>query len=74
MQNPINWTSLTITVLGAAKIVLEAFNVDVINDDMINNIANGVAAIATIVGVFMSHRKKGDNIDGLISASLERAE
>lgn len=58
MNNNINVVSLTIAILGALKIVLEAFNVDLITDDQINSIANAVAAVVTIVGVMISHRKK----------------
>jgi uncharacterized membrane protein len=59
MNNNINVVSLTIAILGAIKIVLEAFNVDLITDDQINSIANAVAAVVTIVGVAISHRKTG---------------
>lgn len=57
MQN-INPFTFTVALLGAAKMVLQAFGYDVIDDTMINSIANGVAAVATFVGVMMSHRKK----------------
>lgn len=53
----INIVSITIAILGAGKMILESFGVDLIDDNQINAIANGVAAIVTIVGVLMSHRK-----------------
>jgi uncharacterized membrane protein len=58
MNNNINVVSLTIAILGALKIVLEAFGVDLIDDQQINMIANGVAAVVTIVGVAISHKKQ----------------
>jgi uncharacterized membrane protein len=71
----INIVSLTIAILGALKIVLEAFNVDIITDDQINSIANAVAAVVTIVGVILSHSKpKGATIDDAISNTIERSE
>ena len=53
----INIVTILVAVLGAVKIVLQAFGLDIITDDQINAIANGVAAIVTIFGVVMSHRK-----------------
>ena len=71
----INIVTLTIAILGALKIVLEAFKVDLIDDGQINSIANGVAAVATIVGVVISHSKqKASTIDDAISNTLEKTE
>lgn len=53
----INMVTIIIAILGAIKIVLQAFNLNIITDENINAIANGVSAVATIAGVFMSHRK-----------------
>ena len=53
----INWVSLVVAMMGAAKLVLQAFGIDVITDDVIDQSANAVAAIVTLVGVVMSHRK-----------------
>lgn len=57
MEQKINIVTILVAVLGAVKIVLQAFGIDVITDQMINDIANGVAALVTIFGVVMSHRK-----------------
>ena len=57
MNNNINWVTLIVALLGAAKIVLEAFGIDIITDDVINQASNAVAAIVAIVGVLISHRK-----------------
>ncbi|SDO16192.1 hypothetical protein SAMN04487897_10957 [Paenibacillus sp. yr247] len=53
----INYLSLSIGLLGAAKLILNAFGLDIISDNEINAIGNGVATIATIVGVYMNHKK-----------------
>lgn len=53
-----NVTTLAIGLLGAAKLVLDGFGWNIISDDQINSIANGVAAIVTIAGVVMSHNNK----------------
>jgi uncharacterized membrane protein YdcZ (DUF606 family) len=50
-----NIATLTVGLLGAAKLVLDSFGWNVITDDQINSIANGVAALVTIAGVVMSH-------------------
>jgi len=56
MQN-INWVTLVPALLGAIKLILQPFGVE-ISDQNINEIANGAAALATIIGVLMSHRKQ----------------
>lgn len=56
MQN-INWITLVPALLGAVKLVLQPFGVE-ISDQNINEIANGAAALATVIGVVMSHRKQ----------------
>ena len=68
--------SLGIAILGALKLILESvFKVDLISDEQINAIANGAAAIITIVGVAMSHRKKGgDAVDTTIQSAIQRTE
>ena len=40
-----------IAILGAAKLVTDAFGLQIITSDQINDIANGLAALATVVGV-----------------------
>ena len=56
MQN-INWLTLIPALLGAIKLILQPFGVE-ISDQNINEIANGAAALATIIGVIMSHKKQ----------------
>lgn len=58
MNTSINWVTLAVALLGAAKLVLQAFGFDIITDDMIDKASNVVAALVTLVGVIMSHRKK----------------
>jgi phi LC3 family holin len=52
----LNLVTLVPALLGAIKLILEPFGVHISNED-INAIANGVAAIVTIVGVVVSHQK-----------------
>lgn len=56
-KRDINIVTMTVAILGAGKMILESFGVDLIDDNQINEIANGVAAVVTIVGVIISHRK-----------------
>lgn len=46
--------TLVVAILGAIKLVLDVAGVPVLTDDNINAIANGVAAIATIVGILIN--------------------
>jgi uncharacterized membrane protein len=74
-MNQINYVTLIVALLGTAKLVLQAFGIDVITDDMIDKAANVVAAVVTLVGVIITHRKKGvDNLDASIQSSIEPAE
>jgi hypothetical protein len=58
MNSNINVVSITVAILGALKLIAESvFKIDLISDAQINDISNGVAAIATVVGIVMSHRK-----------------
>jgi uncharacterized membrane protein len=56
MNQQINYVSLFAAVLGAMKIILQSVGIE-IPDEHINSIVNGAAAIVTIIGIFMSHRK-----------------
>lgn len=49
--------SITLAVLGAAKLILESFQIDIINDDLTNACTNVVAAGFTIWGIWKNHRK-----------------
>lgn len=66
MTKNVNIVSLVVALLGAAKLVLNAFGLDIITDQNINDIANGIAAIVTIAGVVMSHRKTSDNSENVV--------
>jgi len=46
--------TLVVAILGAIKLVLDVSGVPVLTDDNINAIANGIAAIATIVGILIN--------------------
>lgn len=61
MQN-INYVTLIGALLGAAKLVLQAFGVE-IPDEQINEITNGAAALASVIGVLLSHRKEQTHVD-----------
>ncbi len=47
-----------IALLGAAKLVADAFGYQLITDEQVNSIANGLAALVTVVGVAMGYDSK----------------
>jgi len=54
------WSRLTkpafyVAILGATKLVTDAFGMTIISDDQVNAIANGIAALATVVGVAIGY-------------------
>lgn len=53
-----NIVTLTVAILGAVKLILQAYGVQVINDQQIDAIANGLAAVITVVGVLLTHTKR----------------
>jgi len=61
-----NVVTLIIAILGALKLVLEAAGYDIITDQNINDIANGIAALVTVVGVVINHfqHPKPDGTNG----------
>ncbi|MBX5436220.1 MAG: hypothetical protein IRZ33_03285 [Alicyclobacillaceae bacterium] len=59
MQNR-NVFSITVALLGALKLILQAFGYNLMTDQEVNDIANGVAAVVTVIGVVMTHLKKPD--------------
>lgn len=67
----INWVTLIPALVGALKLILQPFGIDLshITDQQVNDVANGVAALLTIIGVFMSH-KKGDALSGTSQSSV----
>ncbi len=40
-----------IAILGALKLTMQAFGVEIISDEQVNTIANGLATLMTVVGV-----------------------
>ncbi|MEN6391072.1 MAG: hypothetical protein ABFD04_11705 [Syntrophomonas sp.] len=44
-----------VALLGAAKLVTDAFGLQLISDDQVNSIANGLAALATVAGVAIGY-------------------
>jgi phi LC3 family holin len=60
-MNKVNWLTLVPAVVGTLKLVLQPFGIDLsgVTDEHVNSIVNGAAALATIIGVFMNHYKKG---------------
>lgn len=47
----LNKPAFYVSILGALKLITDAFGCQIITDDQINAIANGLAALATVVGV-----------------------
>jgi uncharacterized membrane protein len=56
MLEKMKTVSFWISILGAAKIIAQLFGLE-IDDALVNNIANGFAGVATLVGIIMSHDK-----------------
>jgi len=46
--------ALAIAILGAVKLVTDAFGVQILTNDSINEIANGVSAVATVIGILIN--------------------
>lgn len=56
-MNQRNVATIVVSLLGAAKLVLESFGISVIDNSQIDEIANGVSALVTVAGVVMTHIK-----------------
>lgn len=52
----VNWFTLTVAILGAGKLIAQPFGIE-ISDAVINDIANGVAALITVGGIIYNHAK-----------------
>jgi hypothetical protein len=50
--------TLLVALLGAVKLILEANGITVLDEGMINDIANGLATIVIAVGVFRNNINK----------------
>mgnify|MGYP000897571342 FL=1 len=46
-----------IALLGAGKLVADAFGCPIITDDQVNAIANGLACLVTVIGVAMGYEE-----------------
>ncbi|MCL6547533.1 MAG: hypothetical protein K6T30_01335 [Alicyclobacillus sp.] len=53
-----NVFSITVGLLGALKLILQAFGYNILTDQEVNDIANGVAAVVTVIGVIMTHLRR----------------
>ncbi|WP_164716782.1 hypothetical protein [Paenibacillus whitsoniae] len=54
----VNYYTLALGLLGAVKLILNAFGVELFTDETMNAIANGLAAIMAVVGVYTNHHKE----------------
>lgn len=52
-----NYYTITLSLLGVAKLVLNSFGIDLFKDHSINDIANAIATLISFVGVIMTHLK-----------------
>jgi hypothetical protein len=56
-----NYYTIILSLIGAAKLILNSFGIDIINDQMSNELANAIATILTIGGVILQHIKGKPN-------------
>lgn len=56
-------------LLGAAKVITDAFGWHIITNPEINDITNGVAAVMTIISVVMSHERSSSGKSTSVSAT-----
>lgn len=54
MLDKLRKPTLVIAVLGAVKLVTDAFGIVILTNESINAIANGISAIATVVGILIN--------------------
>ena len=47
--------TLTISILGAVKILLDASGIHIISNEAINAVVNLVSAVVTVVGILHNH-------------------
>lgn len=53
-----NNATLTVALLATLKVILQLYHVSIITDEQLNDIVNGTAALATVIGVYMTHLKR----------------
>ena len=51
MKKPLFWAA----IVGAVKLMTDAFGLTLISNEQVNVIADGLAALATVAGVIVSH-------------------
>lgn len=57
MLEKLRTPALVVAVLGSIKLVTDAFGLLILDNESINAIANGVSAVATIVGILINRSK-----------------
>lgn len=69
----INWVTLIPALMGAIKLILQPFGIDMtaFTDENVNAIANGVAALAAIIGILSTNRKAPKETDDTKVYSLK---
>lgn len=59
MNKQTNYVTMIVGVLGALKLIFQAYGYTFITDDQINAVANGIAGLITVgVGIYMNHKKE----------------
>lgn len=53
MKKPMFWAA----IIGAIKLITDAMGVQLISNEQVNQISDGVAALLTVAGVVISHDK-----------------
>jgi len=53
----LNKPAFYLALLGAGKLVSDAFGYQIITDEQVNLIANGLASLVTVVGVAMGYEE-----------------
>ena len=73
MTQTINLTALFLAIAGALKLILQPFGVDLteLTDDRVNAIANGAAALLTLIGILRNNFKAKAVNTNVVPAQLE---
>ena len=61
MLEKLRTPALIVAIGGSIKLATDAFGLYILDDASINAIANGVSAVATIVGILIN-RSKSNNV------------
>jgi len=46
--------ALVLALLGAVKLVTDGFGIQILTNESINEIANGVSAVVTVIGILIN--------------------